>query len=350
MLETLGVKQNPGAAQTDSPVSLGQNSMEQTAAKPEVQAQSAEGKMLQPADPRTMQAAIRSITSASPQSARVLQQLGLTKEAASTVIQAAQLPEAEAKNLADTFARALPVRIPQQVRDILSNTLQQAAAALKNTEQALPSTQQPATGARDVAAKILALFARLDDGGQEAAKSLKDTAAGMEKKLLELKDVLGNTNLANKGELAAKTEQMISQGRIMSDNSLFTYIQIPVTANEQNRSAELYIYKRSRKGKRIDPENAVILIGLDTENMGRVETVIRVERRSVYLQFKTEKEGAANSISRNASKLQDMLSEVGYTLAHTRITRLHEKTTPLNAAQTMVQNSRRTSTYVDLRV
>lgn len=359
MLEILQQEPNPltgTTAQPKNPVITTQNG---------VNIQTPIGEATVGADPKALQAAIRAITDTNPQAARVLQQLGLVKEAAILIMQMAQAPEGEAQNMAQAFTTALPGRIPQQARDAIADTLQKAAASWKNSPQTpLPvetpaqaqapaeapvQTQQTPFTAKDVTAKILALFARLEGNGEDG-KSLKEAAAGTERKLLDLKDALINSTLTSKGDLTAKTDQLISQSRLMADNSLFTYIQIPVTVNQRSEAAELFVYKRSRKGKRLDPENAVILIGLDTQNMGRVETMIRVEKRSVYLQFKTEMDGAAESIRQNTFKLQEMLGEIGYQLAHTRITKLHEKTTPLNAAQTMVENSRRTASFVDLRI
>ncbi len=347
--EALGAEaQSPAATtvQTDHPAGTA----------PPIADKPGQDSVMTAADPKAMQAAVHAITDTSPQAARVLQQLGLTKDAATLLMQAAQIPEGEAQALVQAFITALPGRVPQQARDAIAGALQQAAgtfiSAFETPEGAGASVGTPQTGlsaAKDVAGKLLALFARLE-GAEDDGKHLKEAASGAERKLMELKDALLNSTLSNRGDLAAKTDQLIAQSRLISDNSLFTYIQIPVNVNNRSEAAELFVYKRSRKGKRIDPENAVIVIGLDTQNMGRVETLIRVEKKYVYLQFKTEKEGAAETIGQNTSRLQEMLGEIGYQLAHTRITRLHEKTTPLNAAQTMVENSRRTASFVDLRV
>jgi hypothetical protein len=106
---------------------------------------------------------------------------------------------------------------------------------------------------------------------------------------------------------------------------------VPINFGQNRQTAEIFVYKRgSKKAKKAD-EPTTILIGLDTQNLGRFEVLTKAYNKSLTVKIGRENEDADALIKRKTDDLRDMLKESGYTLNGLSIEKLFEKTTPVNA-------------------
>lgn len=103
------------------------------------------------------------------------------------------------------------------------------------------------------------------------------------------------------------------------------YIQIPIQLNESKTTAEIYVFNDKKKSKVINPENATILIALDLNRLGHLESLITVTKKNVNITFKVEKEEIKKIISEGAGRLAQALEARGYNLSPLRLIDIQEK-------------------------
>jgi hypothetical protein len=89
-----------------------------------------------------------------------------------------------------------------------------------------------------------------------------------------------------------------------------TFVQIPLNIWGQNTNGELFVLKKSQK--KIDPNNASVFLSLDMPNMGLTEVLVTVSGRNVMCNFRLENEKIAGLVRKNASKLTEAISKLGY--------------------------------------
>ena len=149
--------------------------------------------------------------------------------------------------------------------------------------------------------------------------NLRQLYRDMLAKLSELKEAVLSSRLPENPELLNRMDNIENNIRFMNEiynNSV--YIQIPVRLPERNGTAELYILKKGSKRKRIDPENFTMLIALNTNNMGTVETLVSLRGKSINLNIRVENEKVMEFFKENHTELYESLKEKGYRLADIR--------------------------------
>ncbi|MGI6669379.1 MAG: flagellar hook-length control protein FliK [Acetivibrionales bacterium] len=130
------------------------------------------------------------------------------------------------------------------------------------------------------------------------------------------------------------------------------YLQLPVNINGYKTTAELFVMKRNKGGKRIDPNNLVMYVSLDTKNMGRVETILDVKGKNIDLRLRTEKQQISDYFRENIDQLYASFSECGYKLSDVRYTVI-DSATPPSRLKKLILGLERTGWRhgrVDLRV
>lgn len=222
------------------------------------------------------------------------------------------------------------------------------------TETPLPSAA-PA-GENGEAAKLLEmlghLFVRMK--GQDIpadAKALQDTV-GKQQDLAEalkggVAKLLGETSPA-----AQKTNDMSAQVRLGNNMEQFYYCQIPYTVPERKGTAELYVFERRRNTPSSEDENVTVLIGLDTQYMGRLETVLRSQAGSedLSVEFRVESENVKRFFQESADEFAAQMEEDGFHLGKIRVTKMNEPVTPLNALKVMEREEEVRITGIDIQV
>jgi hypothetical protein len=116
-------------------------------------------------------------------------------------------------------------------------------------------------------------------------------------------------------------------------------MQLPVKLASENKTAELYVYRRKGGGKRVDPENVNILLAVELENMGRMETFINIKKKDVSVRLEVPGEAQKEHISGSTVLLHELLSEAGFKLVGTNITHSAEETTPPTALSALERHT-----------
>ncbi|MEI6102183.1 MAG: flagellar hook-length control protein FliK, partial [Eubacteriales bacterium] len=110
----------------------------------------------------------------------------------------------------------------------------------------------------------------------------------------------------------------------------FFYFQIPLQYREQSGTAELYVFERSKKNME-GRNDCTILIALDTQNMGRIETMLRSDGNGLDLNLRLKSDTACRYAEEHASELKQSLNSSGFTVKNLSFGLLQTKTTPVNA-------------------
>jgi hypothetical protein len=130
------------------------------------------------------------------------------------------------------------------------------------------------------------------------------------------------------------------------------YLQLPLDINGYKTTAELFVMKRHKGGKRIDPKNLVMYISLDTKNMGRVETILDVKGENINIRLRTEKQQINDYFRENINRLHAGFAECGYKLADVRYTVIEKATFPSKLKKLLsgMDEAGREHSRVDLRI
>ena len=107
-------------------------------------------------------------------------------------------------------------------------------------------------------------------------------------------------------------------------NQYSNFIQIPLQMNEKNATADLYVYKDKSRSKLVDPEDATIIIALDLPKSGRIESMIKLNGKSVNATFRLEKSEVGITIKRSEKILSDRMEARGYRLEPIKTIQLNE--------------------------
>ena len=113
------------------------------------------------------------------------------------------------------------------------------------------------------------------------------------------------------------------------------YAQIPLRSESEHSTAELYIVKRDRGAKSIDDANATVALCIETENLGRVESLIHIEKNDLTLRFRVETQREAKFIKSRLNELRALDFPAQYTLRGASVALAGEPLTLDNAARTL---------------
>lgn len=152
--------------------------------------------------------------------------------------------------------------------------------------------------------------------------------------------------ISNAANMLSDTIRLIDQ---LNTGGLL-YYQIPVKISDNNTTAELYIMKKHKNKKQIDPQNTVMFISLDTENLGRIETLIDVKGRNIGIQLRTEKQEISDYIKEYTKELYNGLSELGFKLTGIRFKVMDEPATPIKQERLLKEMEQGYMGRVDFRV
>ncbi len=178
--------------------------------------------------------------------------------------------------------------------------------------------------------QLLELFAKA--GEDLDAQTLKKSVEETPQKLLELQKLIKNTDIHTQETLTSRFQELTAQAKLAEDISRFVFVQVPIHLKEYG-SAELYIYKRNRREKGAERQSTSVVLGLSTQNLGRVEAMLRMENRDLSLDIRVQNESAQKAFREGMNELQRSFSELRFQLKEYKVSPLREKTTPLNAEE-----------------
>ncbi len=130
----------------------------------------------------------------------------------------------------------------------------------------------------------------------------------------------------------------------------FYYFQIPMDNNGKKQNAELFVFEKNAKRKEGEKENITVLIALDTQNIGRIETVLKSADNKLEINFRVENEEVVAYLKNSKADFIKTMRESGFTVEAVMVQTMEEKATPLNAREIVFGNEVADITGIDIQV
>ncbi|HOV27569.1 MAG TPA: flagellar hook-length control protein FliK [Pseudobacteroides sp.] len=165
--------------------------------------------------------------------------------------------------------------------------------------------------------KVLdSLFVRIDSDTLKDDLHAKSIYKDINSMLEIIKDTVSLSDNAMKDQIINKTDSMQNMIRFLNDiNNHSTFLQIPLKIVDGNTNCDIYVLKKNPGKKKIDPDNATAYISLDTNNIGKVDTLIKMSKKNISINMIVENDGICNFVKSHYSILYKSLREKGYNLA-----------------------------------
>jgi len=97
-------------------------------------------------------------------------------------------------------------------------------------------------------------------------------------------------------------------------NNFSSYVQLPLSIFNKNTTGELYMLKRGPRSKKLDPSNMTVLISLDSNNIGRIDTLLSIDKRNISTNFRVENSDIFPILKEHHKELYNSLIEKGFRL------------------------------------
>ncbi|RCX20044.1 hypothetical protein DFR58_102113 [Anaerobacterium chartisolvens] len=176
------------------------------------------------------------------------------------------------------------------------------------------------------------LAVKIEPDGLKGEINVKKLYRELLAKLDVLKDAAGLSGLMQKNEIASRIDNIENNIRFMNQlNNCTTYIQIPVSMPGGTATGELYVLKRDPKRKRIDPDNVTMLVSLNTENIGKIDSLIGVNKKNITLSVRASDERVIDFIKGYHKDLYERLCEKGFKLVDFKVRKTEEDPHLMNA-------------------
>ncbi|HYE11155.1 MAG TPA: flagellar hook-length control protein FliK, partial [Patescibacteria group bacterium] len=169
--------------------------------------------------------------------------------------------------------------------------------------------------------KKLFLKPELLQDKEKAAESFKDIV----KLGGKLETLIKEQGMESKIDTSVLQDIKSNMDFIRNINTNINYLQIPIQMNEKNTTAEIYVFNNKKRSKSVNPENATILIALDLDKLGHLESLISVNKKTVDITFKVEKSSFKKVIGNGAEVLKQALEARGYSLNPLKLIDIKEK-------------------------
>lgn len=222
-----------------------------------------------------------------------------------------------------------------------------------NAAEALPVSAQFGSSALEAAWQLLrkldGLFLHLNPGDIPAAAEEMHQSVQNQEKLMENISADLARLTGDKSTLSRQAGELHAQVQFTSGLEQFFYFQIPVQFEKQKSTAELYIFERSAKSQN-NRELSTILIALETQHLGRVETMLRCEGASLDINFRLNSESFSNYLKDKASDLKQALAESGFQVKNLQFGLIQTKTSLLNAQELFSKESRFPAVGLDIQI
>jgi hypothetical protein len=231
-------------------------------------------------------------------------------------------------------------RLPQDAAPQAKEFLQQLTDGLKNyvtdSKAAIPYVQPGADapqGIPRIVKEIADVFVKLDGAGGPGA-GLARAAATQQARLEHIAASIDKAGAASP-DAALQLNRIEGHVRLLNDISQYAYQQIPVQINDRDRTVELYVLNRGKSGKKINPDNANILIALDTDNLGHLETLINVTNKNLRLRFGVDNPALVGYVGGYTIEISKAMQAIGYKLSDMRMQVTSAPVTPLTVTETV---------------
>ena len=148
---------------------------------------------------------------------------------------------------------------PPSALERFSNMLLRVATAANGTNDSSGAIKGDT---KKLAGLLDEMFTRIDKNAAGAGERLKNAKEELFARLTLIDEAVSRTAPQARAEILEQTQKLTDHIRLLNSIDQFVYMQLPVQIGEERKTAELYMFRR-KSGKRIDPENANILLALE---------------------------------------------------------------------------------------
>ncbi len=239
--------------------------------------------------------------------------------------------------------------VPQTERSAVPQAADAKTAAAKNDNLAENAVKTIKEG-DEIVQKALGMLAPMEDA-EKLAVHIKKAVREMPEQLKELKLLADHADNTVRDAVTSKLDQAEKQMSLMNEVKRFDCYQIPLQTNtQQQTTAELFVYRHRGGKKAVDPDNILILLGLDMQYMGRVETLVKTSGKTLNIEFNMEDMRLADDMRTDAAQLKGAVQQAGYTLSGVSVKQLVARTTVLNAEERFEKETDGSAGSLDIRV
>ena len=210
-----------------------------------------------------------------------------------------------------------------------------------------PDAKEPT--AKELAAFAARLFVNTGSPSEKVGENLHQAARELEVRLALLKEALAHSSLPLKEVLLQQAERLLQQTTALREEHPFI-LQLPIRLAEQQQTAELYVYRRKKDVRQIDPRHATVLLALNTEHLGRLEILIQMQQKDLHLKMGISRAEAVPFVKVQSEALTKLLSVAGYRLVSTAVQPLTRQTNPETAQRALEEFRRNVGHQVDIQV
>ena len=215
--------------------------------------------------------------------------------------------------------------------------LERFSAALLRAAHGVAETSGGAP--EKLAAFLEDMFTKIEKNDGGAAGRLQAAREELSLRLLLAEEEISRAALPGKAEMLGQTQKLMEHVRALNSIEQFAYMQLPVKLAGENKTAELYIYIKKGGGRKIDPENVNILLAVDLEHMGRLESFINIRGKDVSVKLEVPGEEQKAFVGENTVMLHELLSEAGFKLVSTSVACSEEETAPPSALSALKRHT-----------
>lgn len=128
------------------------------------------------------------------------------------------------------------------------------------------------------------------------------------------------------------------------------YYQLPVNMAGSKSTAELYVMKRRKGGRKIDPQDSVLFLSLDTVSLGRIEVLTELKGNGISISLRTKSKEVNDFIKANIKSLYSGLQECGRKLVSVRYSIIGEPSDLCAQGKILLETVKAKHARVDLRI
>lgn len=277
-----------------------------------------------------------------------LQQSGMLKQAVALALDGPYASDELVAEKLQAFADALPRDTGPEAAQFMGKLISglKKYMSANGPEAMVPAKPGDAPTGLPVLKEIGELFVRLENGSD--GTSLGKAAGAQQARLTHIAAEIGSSGAASP-DAVQQLNRVTSHVRLIDDISQYAYQQIPVQLDGKQRTVELYVMNKGRGGRKVKADSANILIALDTDNLGHIETLINVSQKNLRLRFGLERPSLVGVVDSYMNELSKALQAIGFRLSDVRMQVITKPVTPLTVAET-VDSGTGSSGKLDMRL
>ena len=229
----------------------------------------------------------------------------------------------------------------EKVKPDTENTKESGLKILKNEAEDLEKLKT----------SFKSMFVRTDSEELKSELDVKKLYIDLVEKLDMIKSTVRYSGLPGADEITARVNNLNDGIKLLNQiNSSSAYYQIPLNISGFNTTGELYVMKREQSRRRIDPRDVTMFISLDTQNIGRIETVIDIKGKNVSMNLRAEEQQIIDFIKENYKYLYNGLVDKGYRLVDIKYRLIEDETNPVNMERNIKKELENGRSSVDIRI